>query len=174
MASRASVRPAEERDLPAILAIYNEAVLTTTATYDLEPQSLGARRAWFEERRAQRFPVLVAEVDGRLVGWGALNPFRPRAGYRYTAENSVYVAEGSRGMGVGGALMPPLIEAARGLGLHAVIAAIDVANEASLRLHARFGFEQVGHLKEVGWKFGRWLDVAYLQLTLPRDDPPTP
>lgn len=168
------VRPAEERDIPALLAIYNEAVLTTTATYDIEPQSIDARRAWFEERRAQGLPVFVAERGGRVVGWSALNPFRPRPGYRFTVENSVYVAGDARGQGVGAALLPPLVERARALGCHAIIAGIDAANDASLRLHARHGFEKVAHLKEVGWKFGRWLDVVYLQLTLPREDPPTP
>src|SRR5262249_46450720 len=100
---------------------------------------------------------------GRVVGWSALNPFHARIGYRFTAENSVYVAADQRGRGVGTRLLGPLLEVAAPRGLHAIIAAIDADNEASLRLHARFGFEKVGHFKQTGYKFGRWLDVVYME-----------
>ena len=106
---------------------------------------------------------VAVEGAGRVAGWSALNPFHARFGYRFTAENSVYVAADRRGQGVGKLLLPPLIEGARVKQLHAIIAAIDAANEASLRLHAAFGFEKVGHFKETGFKFGRWLDVVYLE-----------
>ena len=159
-----TIRPATPADLPGILEIYNDAVLHTTATYDYEPRTLEHRAAWFEERTREGYPVFVAvEGVGRVAGWSALNPFHARFGYRFTAENSVYVAADRRGQGVGKLLLPPLIEGARVKQLHAIIAAIDAANEASLRLHAAFGFEKVGHFKETGFKFGRWLDVVYLE-----------
>jgi L-amino acid N-acyltransferase len=157
-------RPATHDDLPGILEIYNEAVLNTTATYDYEPRTLEQRRQWFEERRRDDYAIFVAaDGSGRIVGWSSLNPFHTRPGYRFTAENSVYVAADLRGRGVGKLLLAPLIEAAQGRGLHAIIAAIDAQNEASIRLHAQFGFEKVGHFKQTGFKFGRWLDVVYME-----------
>ena len=162
------VRPADYADLPGILEIYNEAVLNTTATYDEEPRTLEHRVAWFEEHAKNNYAVFVAQDDqGRIVGWSSLSQFHARAGYRFTAENSVYVAADQRGCGIGKRLLPPLIAAGRERGLHAILGAIDAENEASIRLHASFGFEKVAHLKQVGFKFGRWLDVVYMQLLLP-------
>ena len=162
-----TVRPATAADLPGILDIYNEAVLNTTASYDYEPRTLEHRTQWFEERQRDNYPVFVAvEQDGHIVGWSALNPFHARIGYRFTSENSVYVAANRRGKGIGRALLGPLLEAGRGRGLHAILAVIDAENEASLRLHAEFGFEKVGHFKQTGFKFGRWLDVVYLEKLL--------
>ena len=167
MNSSIKIRPAILADLPGILEIYNDAVLNTTATYDYEPRTLEHRRAWFEEHAKNNYPVFVAVNDvGRIVGWSALNRFHDRMGYRFTTENSVYVAADQRGKGIGKLLMPPLIESTRKLGLHAILAAIDAQNEVSIRLHASFGFERVAHLKQVGFKFGRWLDVVYLELLL--------
>lgn len=161
------VRTATPEDLPGILEIYNEAVLNTTATYDYEPRTLEQRQHWFEERRRDNYAVFVALDDGqRVVGWSALNPFHARPGYRFTAENSVYVAPCVRGRGLGKLLLAPLVDAAQARGLHAIIAAIDAENEVSIRLHARFGFEKVGHFKQTGFKFGRWLDVVYMERLL--------
>jgi phosphinothricin acetyltransferase len=160
-----NVRPATAADLPGILEIYNDAVLHTTATYDYEPRTLEHRTQWFEERQRDGYPVFVAvDKDERVVGWSALNPFHARLGYRFTSENSVYVAAPWRGKGLGKLLLAPLIEAAQARGLHAIIAAIDADNQASIRLHAQFGFEKVGHFKQTGFKFGRWLDVVYMEL----------
>lgn len=155
-------------DCPGILAIYNDAVLTTTASYDYEPRTLAHREQWFDSHAQDNYPIFVAvepQPDGAelIVGWSALNRYHDRMGYRFTTENSVYVAASHRGRGVGSRLLAPLIPAARERGLHAIIAAIDAANEASIRLHAKFGFERVGLFKEVGFKFGRWLDVAYME-----------
>ena len=159
-----TIRPATEADLPGLLEIYNDAVLHTTATYDYEPRTLEQRRQWFEDHRRDNYAVFVAvDEAGRIAGWSALNPYHARPGYRFTTENSVYIAADRRGQGIGKQLLEPLIEAARSRGLHVIIAAIDATNEASLRLHARFGFEQVGHFKQVGFKFDRWLDVIYLE-----------
>jgi phosphinothricin acetyltransferase len=111
--------------------------------------------------------VFVAvNEDGRVAGWSALNRYHDRKGYQFTTENSVYVAADHRGKGVGRLLMKPLVEAARERGLHAILAGIDAENEASVRLHASFGFVKVAHYKQVGFKFGRWLDVVYLELLL--------
>ncbi|MCI0538294.1 MAG: N-acetyltransferase family protein [Verrucomicrobiales bacterium] len=163
------IRPATPDDLPAILDIYNEAVLNTTASYDYAPRTLDHRIAWFEEHAKHNYPIFVASNnEGRVIGWSSLSRFHDRMGYRFTSENSVYVAADQRGRGVGKLLMPPLIDGARQRGFHAIIGVIDAANEASIRLHASFGFERVGLFKEVGFKFGRWLDVAYMQLLLPR------
>jgi L-amino acid N-acyltransferase YncA len=161
------VRPATQDDLPAILDIYNEAVVNTTASYDYEPRTLEQRQAWFEEHQAQGLPILVAlGTSEQVVGWSSLSHYHGRKGYQFTVENSVYVAAAHQGAGVGKALLAPLIEEARELGLHVIIAAIDAENQASVALHARFGFVTVGHFKEVGFKFGRWLDVIYMQRTL--------
>lgn len=162
-----NIRPATFDDLPGILEIYNEAVLTTTATYDVEPRTLEHRIAWFEDHARTGHPVFVAaDATGRIVGWSALNSFRDRAGYRFTTENSVYVAADHRGRGIGKLLMPPLIASAHAMGMHAILAGIDGENEASIRLHAKFGFVEVARLKQVGFKFNRWLDVIYMELLL--------
>ena len=161
------VRPATRTDLPDIAAIYNEAVLNTTASYDYEPRTWEQRVAWFEAHQEQRLPIFVAVDDElRIAGWSSLSRYHDRKGYQFTVENSVYVAAPLRGQGVGTLLLPPLIESAQALGLRAIIAAIDAQNAASIRLHGRFGFVQVGHFKQVGFKFNRWLDVIYMERLL--------
>lgn len=162
------IRPATVDDLPAILAIYNHAVLHTTASYDLEPSTLAQRRAWFETRAAQGFPVLVAEGDGVVAAFGAYGAFRDRPGYRHTVEHSIYVDAAQRRQGLGRAVLAELIAMARAEGRHAMVGGIDAESEASLRLHADLGFVEVGRLREVGHKFGRWLDVVFMQLLLER------
>lgn len=162
----AIIREAGEADLPAILAIYNEAVANTTATADEQPVTLDHRLAWFRERRRLGLPVLVAESEGGIVAWGALNPYNPRSGYRFSVENSVYVDASHRGRGIGRQMLSELIDRARALGSHTVIASIDSENAASLRLHESFGFIEAGRYRELILKFGRWLDVVHLQLML--------
>lgn len=161
------IRPARLEDIDAILEIYNDAVLHTTASYDYEPWNKQQRREWFEEHAKNEYPVLVAEFDGgKVVGWSSLSRFHSRRGYRYTAEDSVYIAPEHRGLGIGKQLLAPLLDAARQRQFHSIIGLIDASNEASVRLHARFGFEKAAFLKQVGFKFGRWLDVVYMQLLL--------
>ncbi len=160
------VRDAETADLEAMLAIYNDAVLNTTAVYDYAPRALDAQATWYGTQRAQDLPVLVAVEAGEVAGFASYGPFRSRPAYLHTVENSIYVAPGKRGRGIGAQLLGPLVETARGRGLHAMVAAIDADNDASLRLHRRFGFEQVGHLRQVGWKFQRWLDLVLLERLL--------
>jgi len=161
------VRAAHQGDLAAILEIYNDAVLHTTASYDYEPRTLEHRHAWFEDHVKNDYAIFVAtDLSGHVLGWSALNRFHDRPGYRFTAENSVYVAAERRGQGIGKRLLAPLIPAAEQRGIHAIIAAIDSANPVSIRLHAAFGFVEVGCFREVGFKFGRWLDVIYMERLL--------
>jgi phosphinothricin acetyltransferase len=159
-----NIRKAIEDDLPQLLSIYNDIILYTPAVYDYEPHEMGMRKQWFETEEHQGFPVYVAEEDGKIFGFSSIGPFRAWAAYKYSVANSVYVAAEARGKGIGKLLIPPLIEAAKQLQLHTIIAGIDAANEVSLRLHRSFGFEGVAHFKQVGWKIERWLDLKSLQL----------
>jgi L-amino acid N-acyltransferase len=160
------IRDARDADLAAMLAIYNDAVLTTTAVYDYQPRSSERQAAWFKAKQDQSLPVLVAEDGGAVVGFASYGPFRPWPAYLHSVENSLYVTPEKRGRGIGSALLPALIQRAAERGLHTMIAGVDATNEASLRLHAKFGFEHVAQFREVGWKFERWLDLAFLQLML--------
>jgi L-amino acid N-acyltransferase YncA len=160
------IREAGEADLPVILAIYNDAVRNTTAVWNDREVDIENRRALLLDRRARNFPFLVADEDGRVVGYASFGDFRPFDGYRHTVEHSIYVNRDFRRQGVGRALMPPLIEAARVLEKHAMIGGIDAANVASIRLHQKFGFVEVARMPEVGTKFGRWLDLVFMQKML--------
>jgi len=160
------IRQATEADLPAILIIYNDIIVNTTAVWHDEPHSLQMRQEWFNQRRQQGFPIFVAVEHEQMLGFSTIGPFRPWPGYRFTVENSVYVAADSRGKGVANALMHPLIEAAKELKLHAIVAGIEAENSASIALHKKFGFEEVAHFKEVGFKFGRWMDLKFLELVI--------
>lgn len=160
------IRPAGEGDLAAILAIYNDAVVNTTAIWNDDVVDLDNRRAWFAARTAQGYPVLVAEEGGRVLGYGSYGDFRPFQGYRFTVENSVYVAAEARGKGAGAALLAGLVDHAAAAGKHVMIAAITAGNEASVRLHARAGFVETGRLGEVGFKFGRFLDLVLMERRL--------
>jgi L-amino acid N-acyltransferase len=160
------IRDAVHDDLPAILEIHNDAIRTTTAIWDEHEVDLDDRREWFDARRSAGLPVLVAEVDGTVIGFASYGAWRPKTGYRFTVENSVYVHPDHRGRGAANALMPALIEQARAGEVHAIIAGIEAANTGSIALHEKFGFRRVALLPEVGFKFGRWLDLAYLQLSL--------
>ncbi len=160
------VRAATAGDVEAITRIYNHAVEHTTASWDLEPVSLDSRRQWFDEKQAGGWPVLVAEVAEQVVGWSTVGPFRPKDGYRHTVEHSVYVADGHRGMGLGRALLEPLIQACRQRGVRAIVGGLDAANTASLEFHRRLGFVESGRLPQVGRKFGRWLDLVFTVLVL--------
>jgi phosphinothricin acetyltransferase len=159
------VRAVTAGDLPAINAIYNHYVRTSTCTFQVTPDSLEDTRRWFEAH-GERHPILVAERGGEVVGWASLSAYHQRCAYRQTAENSVYVREDLRGQGLGTRLLAELIERARRLDYHSIMALICSEHAGSIALHQRFGYEQVGLLREVGDKFGRWLDVVLLQLHL--------
>jgi phosphinothricin acetyltransferase len=160
------IRPESDEDLPAILDIYNECVLNSTATFDIEPRSIEAQMEWAKQF-VHPYVLLVAETDGEVVGWGCLHPFGTKPGYRFTAENSVYVRDGLRAKGIGRLLLPALIDAGRENGFHTIIARIAGDNPVSVRLHESLGFVQVGRERDIGQKFGRWIDVIVMQRMLP-------
>jgi phosphinothricin acetyltransferase len=161
-----SVRTAEERDAEAIVAIYNHEVETSTATFDLVPRTIETQRAWIAERSGA-FSVIVADdAASGVVGFAALSTYRDRAGYRTTVENSVYVHQQHQRRGVGRILLGALIEVARDSGFHTIIARIDSQSEGSLALHQSLGFIHVGIEREIGRKFGRWLDSVIMQKML--------
>lgn len=168
-----SIRPAAEKDLPALLEIYNHVILHTTAVYSYQPHTMEARREWYASKLKDGLPVFVAEEDGRVVGFSSYGPFRAWPAYKYSIENSVYVAASERGKGIGKLLIQPLIDEARRQNYHAIIASIDASNQSSLRLHRSFGFEEVAHFRQVGFKFGRWLDLKFLELLLETPAHPT-
>jgi L-amino acid N-acyltransferase len=161
------VRPARAADAEAIRAIYNDAVASTTATFDTEPRSVTGQRAWMREH-ARPYLVLVAEVEETVVGWASVSAWSTRRAYAGTAEVSEYVEVGHRGRGIGRCLLAELVDRADRRGFHTLLARVADGNEASLRLHARNGFRTVGVMREVGWKFGRRLDVHLLQRMAPR------
>ncbi len=156
------IRLATINDLPAITEIYNEAVLTTTATFDTETKTVTERQSWFEAHDA-RHPVLVAEMDDVVVGWASLSRWSPKIGYAGTVEVSLYVGSSYRGKGIGKQLMAAILEEGKNSGHHTVLARIVEGNAVSIALHTAFGFELVGVIREVGYKFERWLDVWLMQ-----------
>ena len=156
------IRSANHEDLPAIVEIYNEGGVATTASYDIEPVTLEERAAWFERLRNQGHPVLVLEENGRVVGFASYGSFRDKAAYRHTVEHSVYVAEGRRSNGVGRMLLGALLDHARGRGVHIMVGVLDADNMASRAFHKSLGFIESAVLPEVGRKFGRWLDVVFV------------
>lgn len=160
------VRAAHNGDVQAILEIYNNAILHTTAVYDYVPHTLEMRQQWFDTKKQQGFPVFVAEENGNIAGFSSIGPFRAWAAYKHTVENAIYVRNDAQGKGIGKLLMEPLIKASKELGMHTIVAGIDADNEVSLKLHRHFGFEEVAHFKEVGWKFDKWLDLKFMQLIL--------
>lgn len=161
----AAIRLAGASDLAAINDIYNHYVLHSTCSYQESPEPIEGREQWFG-KHGPAHPVTVAELDGRVVGWGSLSAYHARPAYRHTVENSVYVHHEFHRRGIGSMILADLIERARAIGLRAIIAGIDAEQQASVALHVKFGFETVGHLKEIGFKFGRWLDVIYMELLL--------
>ena len=159
------VRLATPADLPAINAIYNHFVLHSTCTYQEEPSTDEERAAWFAGHGAVH-PVTVMEDRGEVVGWGSLSRFHPRSAYRHTVENSIYVRHDLHRRGIGRALLVDLIERAKAAGHHTIIGLIDGSQAGSIALHRACGFTDAAHLKEVGFKFGQWRDVVYLQRML--------
>ena len=160
------IRDAVPADAAFILPIHNRAVRETTAVWNEAESDLAGREAWLAGRANAGFPVLVAEIDGAVAGYASYGDFRAWEGYRLTVEHSVYVASDRQGRGIGRALLTALIERARRAGKHAMIAGIEGGNAGSIALHTSLGFVEVGRLPQVGAKFGRWLDLVFLQLLL--------
>jgi L-amino acid N-acyltransferase len=160
------IRDATEPDLPGLVAIYNDVIATSTAIYSSTPVSVAERGRWWRERTAQGYPVLIAQDAGGVAGFASFGDFRAWPGYRFTVEHSVHVRGDGRGRGTGTRLLQELLVRAAALGKHVMIAGVDAANSASIRFHERLGFQQSGQLREVGYKFDRWLDLVFLQRML--------
>jgi len=166
---RVVLRDAVDEDVDAITEIQNALLDSTTIEWTEEPHTAVERRRWIEGQRARGLPVLVAQLDDEVVGWAAYGEFRDPVkwpGYRFTVEHTLHVREGHWGAGIGRALMLALMDRARAAGLHAMVAAVDGDNTGSVTFHQRLGFEEVGRLRQIGEKHGRWLDLVLLQALL--------
>lgn len=160
------IRNATKHDLPTLLEIINDTIKTSTAIYDYDVRTLEEQTAWFDRTLDAGMPIIVADIEGEVIGYGSYNIFRPKIGYQFSVEHSIYLDEKSRGMGVGGKLLGGLIYRAREQGLHTMIAGIDAANRGSIEFHKKHGFVEKGYLKEVAYKFDQWLDLVFMQLLL--------
>jgi phosphinothricin acetyltransferase len=156
------LRPAAIDDLPVITRIYNDAILNTVSTFDIEIKSDEEMRLWFE-RHGERYPLIICSFEGEVVGYASLNEYSPKKAYAGTAEVSVYVDSDSRGRGYGRTLLGAIIEAAADAGIHSLVARITEGNDISIHLFESFDFDHVGRLREVGKKFGRLLNVDLYQ-----------
>lgn len=173
MAAFDIVSCSHERHAAAILDILNEAIVNSTALYDYQPRPPESMAGWFRAKEAGRFPVIGAEDEtGKLLGFATYGTFRHWPAYKYTVEHSVYVHKDHRGEGVGSALMERLISLAEKQDYHVIVGGIDQSNSASVDLHKKLGFEHAGTVRHAGFKFGRWLDLAFYQLVL--DTPQQP
>lgn len=162
----ATIRPATEADLPEILTIVNHAIANTTAIYDYDRRSPEQQAQWFNDKVSHNEPVIVAVIDGKVVGFGAYGIFKPKVGYRFSVEHSVYVHHGLTGKGIGKLLLSRLIEIAKSQQIHTMVGYIDTENTGSIAFHKQFGFVEIGVLKEIGFKFNRRLNVSLMQLML--------
>lgn len=160
------IRKAEAGDVPGILAIYNDAILTTTAVYTYEPRTGEMMDNWYKEKQDKGLPVFVAEAGGVVAGFASYGPFRPWPAYKYSVEHSIYVNKDFRRQGIAKKLLRVLIDKAEASGLHTIVAGIDSENAVSIGLHREFGFREAGTLSQVGYKFDRWLDLQFMQLIL--------
>lgn len=157
----------------AILDIFNDAIANTTSLYDYKPRTMQSMAEWFAAKSAGNYPVIGAVDDGgNLMGFASYGRFRPHAAYKYSVEHSIYIHRDHRGKGLALLLMKQLINAAREQGYHMMVGGIDATNAVSIRLHERLGFVHAGTIRQAGFKFGRWLDLAFYQLIL--DTPANP
>ena len=160
------IRNATVEDIPQILEIVNHAIMHTTSNYLYDVQTLENQLQWFEDKKSKNFPIIVADYNGTAIGFGSYGTFREKIGYQFTVEHSVYVAPEFIGKGIGKQLLLALIALAKEEGYHVMIGGIDAANTGSIDFHRKFGFVETGILKEVGFKFGKWLDLQFMQLIL--------
>ncbi|PJK16119.1 N-acetyltransferase [Chryseomicrobium excrementi] len=166
------IRPATLNDLEEILAIYNDAIVNTTAVYSYHAQTLEDRKAWFEQKQADGYPVIVFEIEGHVAGFATFGPFRAWPAYKYSIEHSVYVNTDYRKQGIGRKLLQAIIDLAKAGEYKTLVAGIDAANDKSIWLHEKLGFTHSGTVRNAGYKFERWLDLAFYQLDL--DGPEIP
>ena len=160
------IRPAVFSDIDTILEIINHEILHSTSIYDYEPRDFETQKLWFEEKQTQNLPVIVAETENGAIGFATYGSFRQKEAYKFTIEHSVYVAEEFIGKGVGKLLLAELIQLAKNQGYHTMIGAIDADNSGSITFHEKFGFKAAGTIREVGYKFDKWLDLVFMQLIL--------
>ena len=163
---KVNIRAATADDIPGILEIVNHEILNSTSIYEYLPRNLAAQLTWYHDKLRKGFPVIVAESGGVVAGFGAYGTFRERAAYKSTVEHSVYVEKGFQGTGIGSMLLEKLIALAIADGRHVMIGGIDAGNAASIEFHARHGFEKCGLVREAAYKFGRWLDLCFMQKIL--------
>jgi phosphinothricin acetyltransferase len=160
------IRDAKKEDLPAILKIVNFEIEYTTSIYDYDKRNLEYQTAWFEKKKQEKMPVIIAEENGQVIGFGTFGIFRPWDGYQFSVEHSIYLDKNSRGRGSGKKIMKELIHLAKERGFHTMIAGIDANNAKSLKFHHDFGFQEVGRFNQIGYKFEKWLDLIFMQLFL--------
>lgn len=160
------IRNAEEKDLIRILEIVNHEILSSTVVYDYKARTYTDQLNWFQQKIKEGMPVIVAENENEVVGFGTFGIFRPWAAYQFSVEHSIYVGQESRGAGVGKQILSRLIKMAIERGYHTMIAGVDGSNKESIAFHKKFGFKEIGTFKEVGFKFDQWLDLCFLQLFL--------
>jgi L-amino acid N-acyltransferase len=166
MSAAVELADATEADLPGIVAIYNDLIATSTAVYSDQPVTLAERRRWWQARIAQGYPVLVARDAHGVAGFSTFGDFRAWPGYRFTVEHTVHVRADGRSRGIGTELVRALFPRAAQLDKHMMLAGVDAENAASIRFHERLGFTQAARLREIGYKFNRWLDLVFLQRAL--------
>jgi L-amino acid N-acyltransferase YncA len=160
------IREAKTTDLQSILDMYNDAIVNTTAVYDYTPHTLEMRQQWYADKLSKGIPVIVAEINNRVVGFTSYGPFRAWPAYKYSIEHSVYVDSDFRNQGIARKLLTHLIDTLKNKEVHTIIAGIDADNSASIHLHKQLGFQDAGRFSQVGYKFGKWLNLAFLQLIL--------
>nr|WP_294937088.1 GNAT family N-acetyltransferase [uncultured Flavobacterium sp.] len=161
-----SIRQATAEDIPQVLEIINHEIIHSTSIWEYDIRTLEQQMAIFDDKKAKDFPFIVAEKNGMIVGFGTYGPFRFKIGYKFTVEHSVYIHKDFIGNGIGSTILNELIELAKLQDLHTMIGVIDSENMGSISFHERLGFKKVGHIKETGFKFGRWLDSVFVQLLL--------
>ncbi len=166
MVHKGNIKRAEKSDILGILEILNYEITHSTALYEYEPRSLAQQLDWFMDKQENNFPVIVVVKEGKVLGFGSFGAFRPRPAYRFTVEHSVYVHHEFHGQGIGKRLLKQLIALAKEDGYHSMIAVIDSLNAGSIQFHTTFGFVEIGQLREVGYKFDRWLDLTLMQLRI--------
>jgi len=175
MSDKPLIRPGTEADVAGVQAIYAYHVLSGLASFEIEPPDIDEMRRRRQAVVERGFPYLVAELDGEIVGYAYASPYRTRPGYRFTCENSIYIRHGWQGRGIGKALLAPLIAGCEAMGLRQMIAVIgDSEHHASINLHKSLGFQIVGNLRSVGFKFGRWIDSVFMQRALGPGDETLP
>ncbi|MBO0321675.1 N-acetyltransferase [Muricauda sp. CAU 1633] len=164
-----TIRTAEIKDVNSILEIINHEILHSTVVYDYQERTYEQQLSWFEKKVKDKMPVIVAENEKKVVGFGTYGIFRPWDAYQFSVEHSIYTHHNYRGMGIGKHIMIELIRLATKQGFHTMIAGVDASNKGSFEFHKKFGFQEIGTFKEVGYKFDKWLDLIFMQLFLKKE-----